>query len=106
MAKWTKDELLCNARGLDDGYLYMYQRHPFGKKLAKLALEGNKTAASSKERLSDSASYGFAGFTGSVRPPLSNEIYKASGDGSEYVRVDLPATASKIDRVSHDDLFR
>jgi hypothetical protein len=105
MAKWSKDELLCNARGLDDGYLYMYQNHPFGKKLYKLALEGNKTAIAPKEKLTDSASYGFAGFTGSVRPPLSNEIHKVSEDGSELVKVQLPASASKIDRISHDNLF-
>lgn len=105
MAKWSKDELLCNARGLDDGYLYMYEKHEFGKKLYKLGLEGKKTAAAPKEKLADSASYGFAGFTGSVRPPLSNEVYPLSGDGSEVVKVDLPATASKIDRVSHDNLF-
>ena len=106
MAKWSKSELLCNARGLDDGYLYMYKRHPFGKKLAKLALEGNKTAASSKERITDSAAYGFAGFTGSVRPPLSNEVYPLDLEGkSDNVRVPLPSSASKIDRASHDNLF-
>jgi hypothetical protein len=104
MAKWSKDELLCNARGLDDGYLYMYHKHPFGKKLAKLTLSGSKTAASPKERLADSASYGFAGFTGSVRPPLSNELH-AVGDAGDAARVPLPSTASKIDRVSHDNLF-
>ena len=105
MAKWSKSELLCNARGLDDGYLYMYHKHPFGKKLAKLALEGNKTAASSKERLTDSAAYGFAGFTGSVRPPLSNEIHPLDPEGKDCVRIPLPSSASKIDRVSHDNLF-
>ena len=105
MAKWTKEELLCNARGLDDGYLYMHQKHPFGKKLVSLALQGNKTASSSKERLSDSSSYGFPGFTGSVRPPLSNEIHPITEDGSENIRVPLPPSASKIDRPSHDNLF-
>jgi hypothetical protein len=104
MAKWSKDELLCNARGLDDGYLYIHHKHPFGKKLAKLTLSGNKTAASPKEKLADSASYGFAGFTGSVRPPLSNELHPC-GDEGDAVRVPLPSTASKIDRVSHDNLF-
>jgi 5'-3' exoribonuclease 2 len=91
MAKWTKEELLCNARGLDDGYLYVHRANPLAKKLEQI-LEGGKTAKEPKVRLTDSASYGCAGFSGSLRPPLSNEIYPIDEDSA----VPPPSTAGKI----------
>ncbi len=100
MADWTKTELLCNARGLDDGYLYIHLSHPFARKLAGV-LQGGKTAQAPKVRLTDSASYGCPGFTGSVRPPLSNELYPIDED----VAVPPPARAFNIDRASSENLF-
>jgi 5'-3' exoribonuclease 2 len=74
MAHWKKEELLCNARGLDDGYLYAHKAHPLSRKLLTV-LDGGKTAKAPKVRLTDSAAYGTPGFSGSLRPPLSHEIF-------------------------------
>ena len=100
MEKWTKEELFCNARGLDDGYLFVHDSHPLSQKL-KLVLQPGKTAKSPKTRLTDSVSYGCAGFTGSVRPPLSNEILPVDGDS----RIQRPKGSAKADYTSHDNLF-
>jgi 5'-3' exoribonuclease 2 len=91
MAKWKKEELLCNSRGMDDGYLYAHASHPFGKKLATI-LEGDKTATAAKTRLTDATSYGIKGFAGSVRPPLSHEIFPFGDE----VSIPPPSTAKKI----------
>ncbi|KAL7571127.1 hypothetical protein ACA910_014733 [Epithemia clementina (nom. ined.)] len=105
MAKWTKEELLCNAQGLDDGYLYVHKSNQLTKKLAPVLAKG-KTAKDQKTRLTNTA-YGAAGFTGAVRPPLSNELYPIddSGSGAEITVVKLPPTASKIEEPGPDGLF-
>ena len=100
MAKWTKEELLCNARGLDDGYLFIHSSFPLAPKI-KSVLQNGKTAKSPKVRLSDVASYGCQGFTGSLRPPLSNEIHPVDED----VVIDTPSASSKAEFSSHDNLF-
>ncbi|KAL3911796.1 MAG: hypothetical protein SGILL_007143, partial [Bacillariaceae sp.] len=98
MPKWTKSELLCNARGLDDGYLYVHSSYPLAPKLLQI-LEGGKTAKSLKKRLTDAASYGCPGFSGSLRPPLSNETLPA-GDV-----IPAPETPAHAQLTSHDSLF-
>jgi 5'-3' exoribonuclease 2 len=98
MAKWTKEELLCNARGLDDGYLYVHQSNPLSKKLEQILQEG-KTAKAPKVRLTDSGSYGCPGFSGSLRPPLSNEIFPIDED----VVIPPPSTAGNI--TTRDSIF-
>ena len=100
MTKWTKEELLCNARGLDDGYLYVHRSNPLAKKLSSVLHEG-KTAKSPKIKLTDAASYGCGGFSGSIRPPLSTEFYAVDED----VTIPPPPTAGRIDRTSDDNLF-
>jgi hypothetical protein len=92
MAQWTPEELLCNSRGLDDGYLYVHKSHPLSRKLAAV-LEGGKTAKSPKVRLTDSAAYGTPGFSGSLRPPLGNEIFPLDEDTA----IPPPPTAGRID---------
>jgi hypothetical protein len=84
MAKWANEELLCNARGLDDGYLFIHRSNPLSQKLASVLQPGN----TAKSRL---ASYGCPGYTGSVRPPLSNEIYHIGDD----VKIAAPSSADK-----------
>jgi 5'-3' exoribonuclease 2 len=101
MAKWTKEELLCNARGLDDGYLYIHRQLPLAKKL--ITVVDGKTAKSPKTRLTDSAAYGCSGFTGSVRPPLSHEIHSLGED--EEVQIDPPSTSKRITNRSFDSIF-
>jgi 5'-3' exoribonuclease 2 len=98
MPKWTKEELFCNAKGLDDGYLYVHRANPLSKKLVHV-LEDGKTAKAPKTKLTDSASYGCPGFSGSIRPPLSNEIYPIDKDTA----VPPPTTAVNI--TSRDSIF-
>mmetsp|Transcript_816 Transcript_816/g.1952 ORF Transcript_816/g.1952 Transcript_816/m.1952 type:complete len:1250 (-) Transcript_816:553-4302(-) len=100
MAKWSKDELLCNARGMDDGYLYIHKSHKLSAKLSSVIAKG-KTAKDPKTRLTSAASYGAPGFSGSVRPPLSNELYPID----EEVPIPLPPTASNIEDPGPDGLF-
>ena len=99
MTKWTKEELLCNARGLDDGYLYVHRSHSLSKKLSNVLGAGK--ANCSKTRLTDAAAYDCAGFSGSVRPPLSNELYQVDEDTA----ISPPSTAGRIDRPSDDSVF-
>jgi 5'-3' exoribonuclease 2 len=100
MAKWEKADLLCNARGLDDGYLYVHRKNPLCKKLA-MVLQGGKTANSPKTKLTDSAVYGCPGFSGFVRPPLSNELYSLDEDAV----IPPPPGADKIEGVNGINIF-
>ena len=97
--KWSPTELFCNARGLDDGYVYVHKSHPLAPKLEVL-YEAVKGDNQTKLRVTD-GSAGKRGLTGLVRLPLSNEIVKTEAD----VRVELPPSAEQIKRVSHDNLF-
>jgi 5'-3' exoribonuclease 2 len=94
MAKWEKTELLCNARGLDDGYLFVHRKNPLTKKLSGV-LQIGKTNYTTKLKLTDAAAYGCPGFNGSIRAPLSNEIYPIDEDA-----VVLPPPGS--DKISRD----
>ena len=98
MAKWTKEELLCNARGLDEGYVYLHSSHPLAPKL-KQVLQDGKTAKSPKQRLTDAASYGCPGFSGSLRPPLGNEIIL------ESEVIPAPDLSARAIMTSEDNLF-
>ena len=100
MAKWSAAELLCNSRGLDDGYLYINKSHPLSRKLLPI-LEGGKTAKAPKVRLTDSAAYGTPGFSGAVRPPLSHEIFPLDDEAP----VPPPSSASRIDQSRYDCVF-
>lgn len=93
MSKWEKTELLCNARGLDDGYLYVHRQNPLAKKFASVLQNGKTAANATRTKLTDLALYGCPGFSGSVRPPLSSEHYPIDED----VVVPLPPGADEID---------
>ena len=97
MDKWTNEDHFCNSRGLDDGYVYMHKDHEVSDRVVP-TLQDENTAKSRKARLS---SLGVRGFSGSVRLPLSNEIYKLGDD----VVIRLPSTAQEVKRASHDNLF-
>lgn len=99
MPKWNNDELLCNARGLDDGYLYMHREVELSKKLAT-ALKG-KTATATKMKLSSTSALGKLGFSGSVRPPLSNEHIPVDED----ISLSPPGTAGRIESRGEDSIF-
>lgn len=96
MAKWTKEELFCNARGLDDGYIFVHSSHPLTPKFNQVLENGKNLKA--KQRL-DAALYGCPGFTGSLRQPLGNEMV------SEGQVIPAPKLSSKTIMSSEDKLF-
>lgn len=89
MDKWTKEELLCNARGLDDGYLYIHRTNSLSEKFGPI-LQDEKQAAARKVKLSNLGSQGFSGL---VRPPLDHEVYPLDDDTS----IEPPPGAEVID---------
>lgn len=94
MAKWTKEELLCNARGLDDGYVFLHSSHPLAPKFKQVLTNGKNPK--SKQRITDAAC---PGFTGSLRLPLSNEMI------TESQVVPAPHLSSKATMSSEENLF-
>lgn len=98
MAKWTKEELLCNSRGLDDGYLFIHVSHELGSKILGV-IQAGKTAKSPKTRLTDQSVC--PGFVGAVRPPLSNEIHSVGDDTT----INCPIACQKAEFTSPDNLF-
>ena len=100
MTDWSKTELFCNARGLDDGYLYVHKDHGLAKKF-KTVLQNGKTAKDPKTKLTDAVAYGCPGFSGSVRPPLSNELFPVD----KYSVVPRLDSADKITNVDGISIF-
>lgn len=99
--KWTKDELLCNVRGLDDAYLYVHSSHPLCAKLSSV-LKNGRTAKDPKIPLNDAAAYGCSGFSGSLRPPLGNELYPTD---EKDIKISPPPGMELIDDPLPDNLF-
>ena len=100
MKEWTKQELLCNARGLDNGYLYVHNSNKLMDKLSGVFKSPDKYTTS-KLRITDSSSYGKCGLFGSVRMPLSNEILPVD----ENVKIGPPSSSAQITRVDADSIF-
>ena len=100
ISQWTQEELLCNARGLDNGYLFVNRKHSLVSKLSNV-LKPGATAKTSKTRINDATAYGCKGFVCSVRPPLGNELYSIE----DRVTIDPPPTSHKIDRSEVDAIF-
>ena len=95
MKKWTAKELLCNSRGLDDGYVFLHKDHTLSK--ATQFILGSDDYTKKKFLLADIGKVSC--FFGYFRKPLSHEIHSLDDDSS----VPLPATSSKISRSS--DVF-
>jgi 5'-3' exoribonuclease 2 len=100
MKEWTKQDLLCNARGIDNGYVYVSNKSPLVDKISTIYNDPGKYKTS-KMRLTDATSYSIAGFFGSIRLPLSNEVYPIEGD----VKIDPPSSASKLHYSDFDGTF-
>eukprot|EP00580_Thalassiosira_gravida_P017838 CAMPEP_0201658468 /NCGR_PEP_ID=MMETSP0494-20130426/1327_1 /ASSEMBLY_ACC=CAM_ASM_000839 /TAXON_ID=420259 /ORGANISM="Thalassiosira gravida, Strain GMp14c1" /LENGTH=764 /DNA_ID=CAMNT_0048135455 /DNA_START=13 /DNA_END=2307 /DNA_ORIENTATION=- len=98
MKKWTSKELLCNSRGMDDGYVFLHKDHPMSKE-TMFILDSKDEYTKDKFRLSDKDISRISCFFGYLRKPLSHEIYSIDKDSE----VPLPATSSKISRAS--DVF-
>jgi len=99
MAKWTQKELLCNSRGLDDGYVFLHKDNPLADKVSKV-LGDRETYKKDKLALGDEVS-GPSCFFGALRLPLSNEIHDVEDDSI----VPLPPSAGKIGARSSNDVF-
>jgi len=93
--KWTQQELLCNARGLDDGYVYCHVTHP----LASAVSAALDTKEKDKLRMEDIADVEQCSITGFVRRPLSNEVYPLD----DVSTIDAPQCPMALE--SYDDLF-
>lgn len=100
MKEWTKQELLCNARGLDNGYLYVHHSNKLMEKLLGVLKNADKYTTS-KLRFTDSSVYGKCGLSGSVRMPLSNEIFPVDED----VKISPPSSSAKITRFDADSVI-
>jgi hypothetical protein len=98
MKKWTTKELLCNSRGLDDGYVFVHKDHVLSKEMSFIVTSKDEYVKD-KFCLSDKDVSKTSCFFGFFRKPLSHELYEFD----ENSMVPLPATASKISRSS--DLF-
>jgi len=98
MKKWTTKELLCNSRGLDDGYVFLHKEHALSKEIS-FVVTSKDEYVKNKFCLSDKDVAKISSFFGFVRKPLSHELYEFDDNSM----VPLPASASKISRSS--DLF-
>jgi len=98
MKKWTPKELLCNSRGLDDGYVFLHKDHALSKEIS-FVVTSKDNYVKDKFCLSDKDISRTSCFFGCVRKPLSHELLEFD----ENSIVPLPASASKISRSS--DLF-
>jgi len=96
MKKWTQKELLCNSRGLDDGYVFLHKDHPLSKETLFVLKSKDGEYTKDKFCLADKDISKSSCFFGFIRKPLSNEIYDLDEDST----VPLPASSSKISRVS------
>jgi hypothetical protein len=98
MEKWTPKELLCNSRGLDDGYVFLHRDHPLSKE-TMFILNSKDEYTKDKFHLAEKDIARTSCFFGFFRKPLSHEMYSLDEDGI----VPLPATSNKISRAS--DIF-
>ena len=95
MDKWSQKELLCNSRGLDDGYVYLHKEHQLSK-ATSFILTSSDEYTKKKFPLADIDISRMSCFFGFLRKPLSNEIY----DFDSNSIVPLPKTASRISRTT------
>lgn len=87
-SKWSDYERLCNARGLDDGYVYCHISHQLASSLTPVIDSKSKNE---KMKIED------AGIFGQLRLPLSNEVYPLDKKSVVYP----PSTSN---RIGSDDL--
>jgi len=98
MKKWTHKELLCNSRGMDDGYVFLHKDNPLSKE-TMFILDSKDEYTKNKFSIAEKDIARISCFFGFLRKPLSHEVHGIGDDSS----VPLPSTSSKISRTS--DLF-
>lgn len=95
MDKWTQKEMLCNSRGLDDGYVYIHKDHELSQATSFILTSGEEYTKK-KFSLAEIDVSRITCFFGYLRKPLSNEIY----DFDSNSIVPLPKTANRISRTT------
>jgi len=99
MKEWTEKELLANARGLDDGYIYVHVTHPLAAAVLPVLESTDKNKKLSiKSLTSDDDGKKIDGL---LRPPLSNEIYPID----EATSINPPSSAAKIAQHGYENVF-
>lgn len=92
MKDWKDSELLCNARGVDDGYVYCHVNHSLSSSLVPILDAEEKTQ---KAEIEDCKIFGF------LRCPLSNEIYPLD----KVSDISPPLSSKRITNDFLDDLL-
>ena len=90
--KWSVYEKLCNARGLDDGYVYCHVSHPLASALTPVV---DAKDPKKKLKIEDHEIFG------ELRQPLSNEVYPL--DKKSIIQP--PSSAHKIKSENIDELL-
>ncbi len=91
MKDWTDSERLCNARGIDDGYVYCHVNHTLSSSIVPTLDSEDKK----QQQIEEGKIFGF------LRRPLSNEVYPLD----KVSVIDPPSTSSRITNDSFDDLL-
>lgn len=92
MKNWKDTELLCNARGLDDGYVFCHINHKLSSSVVPALDSADKTK---KLAIEDSDFFGY------FRCPLSNEIYPLD----KVSAIHPPVSSTKITSENIDELL-
>ena len=79
MKRWAPKELLCNSRGLDDGYVFLHKDHPLSKE-TMFILNTKDEYTKDKFRLSGKDIARVSCFFGFFRKPLSHEMHSTDDD--------------------------
>ena len=92
MKDWTPSELLCNARGLDDAYIFCHVSHELSSSLVPALDSEDKKQKLAIEDID---------LFGQLRCPLSSEIYPLD----KVSVIEPPSSSVKIHSENHDELL-
>ena len=90
--EWTETETLCNAKGVDDGYIYCHVNHELSSSITTALDSQDK---SEKVPIEDCKIFGL------LRTPLSNEVYPLDQVSS----IHPPASSVRITNEGLDQLL-
>ncbi len=85
---WSQYEKLCNARGLDDGYIYCHASHQSLASALTPVIDSSDDAKVEKLKIEDDT-----GIFGQLRQPLSNELYPLD----KRSVIEPPSSSNRID---------
>lgn len=90
--KWSEYAKLCNARGIDDGYIYCHVSHPLASAVTPVI---DAKDPKQKYKIEDN------GIFGDLRQPLSNEVYPLD----QRSVISPPSSSTKIKSENLDELL-